>query len=289
MNKFFKFVFILILLMVIKRLFIFYKFNDQKLVTSKIDYHIQNVKDYNNIPKQFGPIVYDNTTEFGIYRLHPLSHPNDLDFKLANIKNNQSILDCGSGFLGTEERLINNYKNLNIHTVNKVDEKYKKKIIKIIKENNWEEIIKQHFCDFKLMESRFEKESFDRILFIESLSYSNNISKILSTCFKILKKDGIIYIRLITAPNTKSNFIKGNVQNIEKKIDCNLFYHENVIFYLQQAGFKNIKYSSIPLIFSENYTNPFFIVPLLRYKLFNLSNMYTKLILSESMYVASKE
>lgn len=288
MYKFFKFIFILIILMIIKRLFIFYKFNDQKVIKKKEDYHIQNIKDYNNIPKQFGPIVYEDTIEFGIYRLHPFSHPNDLDFNLAKIEDNLSILDCGSGFLGTEKRLLEKYNNLNLHTVNKVNEKYRKKIIEKIKENNWENKIRQHFCDFKNMATRFEKQSFDRILFIESLGYSNNIAKVLSTCYNILKKNGIIYIRIITAPKTKSSFIKGNIQNIEKKIDCNLLYHENIIYYLQQAGFMNIKYSSIPLILSENYTYPFFIVPLLRYKLLNFSNMYTTLSLSETMYVASK-
>lgn len=288
MNKFFKFIFTLIILSIIKRLFIFYKFNDQKIVAKKFDYKNQNIKNYNNIPKHFGPIIEDDTTEFGIYKLHPFSHPNDFDFKLAKIKNNLSILDCGSGFLGTEERLLQKYKNLNLHTVTKVNEKYKKKIINKIKEKNLEDSIKQHFCDFKDMNSRFEKDTFDRILFIESLSYSNDIIKILSSCYKILKKDGLIYIRAITAPNTKSNFITGNIQNIERKIDCNLIYHENIIYFLQQSGFNKIKYSSVPLIFSENYTNPFFIVPLLRYKLFNLSNMFTTLSLSETMYIASK-
>ena len=289
MYKFFKFIFILIFLIIAKKLFILFKFNDQKLITKNFDYKIQNINDYNNISKQYGPLIYENTSEFGIYKLHPFAHPNDLDFNLANIKNNQSILDCGSGFLGTEEGLLKKFKNLNIHTVTKVNEKYKNKIIGKIKENNLEDNISQHFCDFKSMDSRFEKESFDRILFIESLGYSNNISKILSICYNILNKDGLIYIRAITAPYTKSNFIKGNIQNIEKKIDCNLLYHENIIFYLQQAGFNKIKYSSIPLIFSENYSNPFFIVPLLRYKLFNFSNMYTTLTLNECMYVASKE
>ena len=68
---------------------------------------------------------------------------------MAKIKNNLKILDCGSGFLGTEDRLLNNYKNLKIHTVTKVNDKYKGKIIKKIKEKNLDKKIKQHFCDFK--------------------------------------------------------------------------------------------------------------------------------------------
>ena len=61
-----------------------------------------------------------------------------------------------------------------------------------------------------------------------------------------------------------------------------------MLYFLQQAGFKNIKFSSIPLILSENYTNPLFYIPLLRYKLLNFNNMYTTLSLSVTIYVADK-
>ena len=218
--------------------------------------------------------------------MHPLSHPNDYDIKLSKISNNMNILDCGSGMLGLEDRIIQNFKNINIHVVNKVNEKFKKKISDKINENGYK--IKPHFVNFKNMNVRFDEIKFDRILFIESLSYSDNILEILTNCFNILKDDGILYIRAITPPKTNSKFINNNIHNIERKIDCNLIYHQNIIYFLQEAGFKNIKYSSVPIILSENYSNPFFIIPLLRYKLFNLKNMYTQFTFSETSYVVSK-
>ena len=226
--------------------------------------------------------------EYGIYKLHPLSHPNDFDIHLAAIRNNMTILDCGCGVLGTEERLLYKFPNLKIHVVTNTSQKYKIRIVNKINNMQYSKKIKPHFIDFKDLLIRFDEIKFDRILFIESLSYNKNIQKILNDSYKILNNHGKIYIRTITAPKTKSLYINNNILDIERKMQSNLIYHDNMLYFLQQAGFKNIKFSSIPLILSENYTNPLFYIPLLRYKLLNFNNMYTTLSLSVTIYVADK-
>lgn len=276
-----------IILYIFKRLFILYKFNDQKEVINQHNFKEQTLFDYNNIQKQFGPIYVNDTSEFGIFKLHPLSHPNDIDIYLSNITNNLNILDCGSGILGTEDRIIQKFKNTNIHIINKVNKKFKKKIIDKIDYKKYNNII-PHFIDFKNIKDRFDEIKFDRILFIESLSFNKDIEKILYNCFNILKDNGILYIRTTIRPYTKSNYINNNISDIENKIEDNILYHDNVIYFLQKAGFKNIKFSSVPLILSNNYSNIFFSIPLLRYKIFNFKSIFTMLSLSQYMYVASK-
>lgn len=288
MNTLLKLLIYFIIIILAKHLFLLFKINDLKIVDEKTNFIDQKLNNYTDIVKQHGPININDTLEYGIYRIHPFSHPNDFDIQLAEIRNNMTILDCGCGVLGTEERLLQLYPNLNIHVISNTNKKYKIKIINKIKKLEYSKKIKTHFIDFNDMSVRFDEIKFDRILFIESLSYNKNIQKILRNSFKILNNNGKIYIRTITAPKTKSLFISNNILNMEQKMQCNLIYHENILYFLQQAGFKNIKFSSIPLILSENFVNPIFYVPLLRYKLLNLNNFYTTLSLSVTMYVGEK-
>ena len=102
MNKIFQLIIILIILTISKYLFILFKFHDQRNVNINSKFISQNISTYSDIKKQHGPINNDEVLEIGMYRLHPLSHPNDYDFNLAKIGNNMTILDCGCGFLGTE-------------------------------------------------------------------------------------------------------------------------------------------------------------------------------------------
>ena len=288
MNNFFKLLFLLMIIFIFKNIFILFKFNDQKKINDNINYIEQNFNDYYDITKHNGLINNNDVLEHGIYKLHPLSHPNDFDINLAEIKNNMTILDCGCGLIETDIRLLDIFPNLNIHVVTNTNNKYKIIINNKIKNLQYENKIKPHFIDYKNLLIRFDEIKFDRILFIESLSYSKNIQKILQDCYKILNSDGKVYIRMITAPKTKSHYINKNIIDIEGKIQSNLVYHDNMLYFLQQSGFKNIKFSSIPLILSENYYNPLFYIPLLRYKLLNFGNMFTTLSLSETMYIANK-
>jgi ubiquinone/menaquinone biosynthesis C-methylase UbiE len=288
MNNFFKLLFLLIIVIISKNIFILFKFNDQKNINSNIEYIKQNINNYDNIMKQHGIINNDDVLEHGIFRLHPFSHPNDFDINLAEIRNNMTILDCGCGLVETDIRLLEKYPDLNIHVVTNTNKKYKIIINNKIKKLQYEKKIKPHFIDYKDLLIRFDEIKFDRILFIESLSYSKNIQKILSDCHKILNNNGKVYIRIITAPNTKNSYINKNIIDMERKMQSNLVYHDNMLYFLRKAGFKNIKFSSIPLILSENYCNPLFYIPLLRYKLLNFGNMFTTLSLSETMYIADK-
>ena len=66
------FIIFFIILYISKKLFIIFKFKDRKTVTKIIHkFNEQNLIDYNNIQKQFGPIYNSDTSEFGIFKLYP--------------------------------------------------------------------------------------------------------------------------------------------------------------------------------------------------------------------------
>ena len=58
------------------------------------DFIIDNSKD-----ESLQPFNLSDVYEFGIYKIHPLKHPNDIDFNLAELRNGMNILDVGSGLL----------------------------------------------------------------------------------------------------------------------------------------------------------------------------------------------
>ena len=89
-----------------------------------------------------------------------------------------TILDCGCGLIETDIRLLEKYPNLNIHVVTNTNKKNKIIINNNIKNLKYEKKKKTHFIDYKDLLIRFDEIKFDRILFIESLSYSKNIQKI---------------------------------------------------------------------------------------------------------------
>ena len=280
-----------ILIYISLKIYIYFSFNNLKKVNEKQEYKPQKIKDYTNFNKYFGPINNEDTNEIGLFKLHPFSHPNDLDISLAKINNgNMVVLDCGGGYLGTTDRILKMFENTEVHVVNKANEKQKEKIITKINDKKYNEKVTPHFIDFREMLNRFDEKNayFDRIIFIESLTYCADMQKVLNDTYKLLKDDGLIYIRAVTRPDTDSEFVNRNIEDIEEKLETNLVYHKNIVHYLQNAGYKNISYASIPLIFSANFTSFLFLIPLIRYKLFNFENMYTVLSLTESMFIATK-
>ena len=243
MRNFFKVILFIFILIIFKNIFIIYKIHDQKLISNNYDYVKQDLKDYNNIKMQQGIINYNDSLNFGIYKYHPFSHPNDFDINLLNLSNNMNILNCGCGLIETEIRILQKYPNIKIHSLTN-DKNSKKKILNKIKTNNMSNNIKLHFTDYKNIKTRFDEIKFDRILFIESISYVKNISEIFKNCYNSLKENGVIYLRLITCPITKNEYISKNLKDIENKLQLNLLFHENVINFLQKANFKKITYSS---------------------------------------------
>ena len=81
--------------------------------------------------------------------------------------------------------------------------------------------------------------------------------------------------------------MKNNYDIIQKNINSNLYYHENIIHFMQKSGFTNIKYTTIPLFFSQNMNNPMFLLSLRRLGLLSISNLIAGIPLMSATYIGT--
>ena len=243
--------------------------------------------DPTNIDRQHEPYNSTDVYEYGIFKTHIFKHANDLDLNLSEMKDGMVVLDAGCGMLGPSIYFSNKLPKLKIFAVSNGTQKHKKEINLKIKNNKFTKIIPV-FSDYHKIGSIFKKNIFDRILFIESIGFSNDISNLLKQCYSLLKHDGKIYIRTIVIPQTKSKFLEEEYLEIQKNLNGNLYYNQNMIYFLQEAGFKNIKTTSIPLIFSDNIDNPFFLLTIERLGLYKFKKLLASTSLKCATYIAIK-
>ena len=95
----------------------------------------------------------------------------------------------------------------------------------------------------------------------------------LKKCHKLLKKGGKIYIRTIIVPNTKNKYLENQFTELQKNLNGNLYCNQNMIYFLQNSGFKNIKVTRIPLMFSDNVDNTSFLTTIDRLGLYQLDKL----------------
>lgn len=270
-------------------LFKVFKLYDQRYVTKKYDYIPQNHINIStkNIEIQHEPYNYSDIFEYGIYKSHPFKHANDLDFHLAELKNNMTILDAGCGLLGPALYFTDQLHNLKIYALTNANGKYRNKLQNKIKEKKLNKRIIPYFKDFNQIDNTFKPATFDRILFIESINYSNDIINLLLSAKNKLKSTGKLYIRTLVIPKTKNQFLLKTYDKIQRKLDMKLYYHQNILHFLQKCGYHSIKYTSIPLMFSENLNNPIFILSLRKLGILSIANLMASIPIMSATYVAS--
>ena len=241
-----------------------------------------------NYEIQHEPFINSDNFNFGLYRANFLRHSNDIDINIAGIRNGMVILDAGCGLLSTSKFILNKFRKVKVHAVTNAKENYEKEIKSIANNNTFKDRLNIHFEDYKNINILFKKKTFDKILFIESINYSNNISELLSKSSNLLKNKGQIFIKTIIIPKTENINLNKNFNNIKKKLNMNLYTHENMISLLQKSKYRNIKYSSIPFVFSENFNYPSFYLTLKKLKLLSFTNLLTSLPILIGYYIGDK-
>lgn len=283
------FIILIFFIITVVHSFKIFKLYDKRTINKKQEFIHQNDIDISNdnIEIQHQPYNYSDVYEYGIYRTHPFKHVNDIDYHLAELSDKMTILDAGCGMLGPSIYFADKLPNLKIHALTRANDKIKSEIYSKIKNNKLNRRIIPHFNDFNEINKKFRKNTFDRILFIESISYSNDIINLLKSCKSKLKSNGKIYIRTLTIPKTKNSVLTKSYNRIQQKLEMKLYYHENMIYFLQNSGFKNISFTSIPLAFSENLNNPIFLLSLQKLGILNISNILSSSPIMTTTYIAS--
>lgn len=156
------------------------------------------------------------------------------------LKENMKILDAGCGVAGPA---IDICKQVNVAidgiTLSQTQ-------IDLAKENikkaNLTDNINVYKIDFHTMESSFEENSYDVIYFFESLVHSSEPKKVLEQAYKLLKPDGILYIKDLFE---KTAYNKDDKKQIDfwvshnnKSIKMNITKKEDLLVDLRNLGFQ---------------------------------------------------
>ncbi len=182
---------------------------------------------------------------FQVFQLKKENYSIKRQSKLLHVQPNDVIIDGGCGIGATAISLVKNY-DCSIHAFN-INDVHLKLARENIAKEKLEEKIFLYNEDYKNIDQHFKPNSIDKIYFIESLSYSALKGKkaTLEKCYKLLKKDGIVFIQdfFFSEVNTLWNRLKKG--HLKSKISKDVFYFiEDLIPFLQiceEIGFK-IKY-----------------------------------------------
>jgi SAM-dependent methyltransferase len=233
-------------------------------VTSLLDYDrlphffedIENGPHLSNYhPSSFKKKSYDQLTKYyllmglnplqvGYFSKFWLCHPTEMDLKNLQLKKGMSVLDLGCGTC-LPALYLEKKKKVDIVSVTNSSTQYDLalKHLKRARSN-----IKVLLEDFD--KSEFEENSFDRILFLESIGYSQNIKSLLERCHKWLRPGGCLYIKSPTF-SFPYEFTKEK-KEVSSYWQYNHSTYENIIWNLKKSGFGKVKYRNIPVIWSGN-------------------------------------
>lgn len=157
---------------------------------------------------------------FQSYRTDSLPALFDYMIESSGIKNNQIIIDAGCGICGPAIYFASQ-RNVHIHalTLSEYQCKISKENIK--KSTDLIGKIEVQQGDFHHLEDYYPNNSVDLIYFLESLTHSTDIAKVLESCKKVLKKGGKVYIKdlyynNVTDRKTKKEIDKA-VENVNKE------------------------------------------------------------------------
>jgi len=198
---------------------------------------VESVKNY------YEQWTEDYISDFGdIFQALQTANPQDLiDYicEVAEIEDGQKVIDAGCGIGGPAIRIAKNL-DVQIEALN-----ISKKQLSIAEDNlRTADIVgKVNFVeeDFHKLEELYDRESFDRVLFLESLVHSNSPQLAISAARAVLKKGGILYIKdLFEGPKDPEN--RGRVEypisKINEQFALKIRHLGETIQHLTESGFE---------------------------------------------------
>jgi ubiquinone/menaquinone biosynthesis C-methylase UbiE len=207
--------------------------------------------DYNNLNLD----SVDDSFNVCYLRKYLNSKPSDSTIELADLSDNQYILDCGCGTGKVAIYLCKKLKNVKIDCIVNSIELYKK-CVENIKNEKLENEIKVFLMDFDNLEEPIKNNKYDRILFLESVDYSLDREKLIKNMYEILKDEGKLFIK---TPCFKNKMNKDNKDLYKKLIQIwnyNFSCISSLIDDFKKSEFKDVKYISLNPVLCSIFLNP---------------------------------
>lgn len=203
---------------------------------------------YNNIDSD---IVKPNYLNFGFWKnsnttINACEAMVNIVISNAEIKNNSTVLDVGFGY-GFQDILISNqFQNLKITAINIV-QKQIDCAKEIFKSYNLKNKIEVFNLSATKLDTFFEKETYDRIISIESAIHFDTREEFYRQAYKVLKPNGIICLTDATQNLDELKNYKGlaNTLSFLAIPEQNIIDERGYIKMITDIGFKDVEFINI--------------------------------------------
>ena len=216
-------------------------------------------------------------------REFPWSHPTDATIKLANIKDNLTILDMGAGtgmvaiyickrFPNVKIDCIVNTSNL-FNTIKTNIDKYNMgnrisvymkdfntilpdRSVSAVREDTLLQDGRRNGSSHRgntLLPDELPNSRYDRILFLESIGYAHNRQELIHKCYNMLNPNGQLFIK---TPSFNKNLSINKAKELIKIWNYNFSTFESLLNDAKSTGSNNIKCKSFKLFNNLSFINP---------------------------------
>ncbi len=237
----------------------------------------------------------DDSYNICYVRKYLWSSMHDSTIELADLSDNQYILDAGSGTCKTSIYICKIFKNVKIDCIVESELLYNRGLENIKKEGLMDRI-RLYKMDFDNLQEPIVNQKYDRIIFLESIDYSKNRKQLIENCNYLLNETGKLFIK---TPSYKNNIEQSKHELCKEMIKIwryNFSTISSIINDFRNSDkYTNVKYISLNPLYTLFFLNPKDILNLIKFikinKIKNIKNYKAaiKLIYEYNFILATKK
>lgn len=181
----------------------------------------QGVSDFYNATTDKFLAVYGEIIQ--AFRTNDVTDYLNYTIQSAQLKNGLHIIDAGCGVAGPACYFAEKLPEISIEacTISDVQAKLAKEKVT---ERNVQDRVKISLGDYHKLPELFSKNSFDRVIFLESFGHSKNKALAIESAFKMLKPGGKLYIKDLFVRESKNEWEQLRINHICEQINRGYAY-----------------------------------------------------------------
>jgi SAM-dependent methyltransferase len=191
------------------------KYNKKKSSEHAEDVGIFYNKNHDAFIKVYGEIIQ-------AFRTNNLDNILNYQINQINLQPEHRVLDAGCGVCGPARHFANNV-GCSIDAIS-ISEKQVSVSKELIEKERLSDKIKVHKQDYHEADKLFNRETFDKIYFLESFGHSPDKEKLLKSMWKVLKPGGEIYIKDLFRRISKNWLVQRKIDSEIDKINKAYYY-----------------------------------------------------------------
>lgn len=216
-------------------------------------------------PKDIGEFYNETTDKFlevygeiiQAFRTNDVSTYLNYTLQSMRVSNGMKMLDAGCGVGGPAIAFAKQWNQLSIDAIS-ISEVQIKKALKKVEENKLQDRILPKHLDYHLMNEFYEKDSFDRVYFLESFGHSHDKKKLLNAAWDVLKPGGMIYIKDLFAREVEDEWEQEQIDKICGEINQAYKYNiadlYEVLSVIRRKGYI-LHFVKIPEVETDEFEN----------------------------------